>query len=203
MLKIGFKLGLFSLFLLFACTTNEGKKINEDKKIVFDDNLMDFIPLNLTPFEIPAQIMLPDETVKIGAVTIPEVEHQENDFKWKIKLGQQFQLLIEDYGNRNDLVAKMRNQLNNQHIFNVRYLLNEKDMIVFEKTLNVKGIQSSSSKLGQLHRSYYVYGQKKIGEVNYELQCDQDGVKKELIVLLVKSIKSFDALNHSSNRTIK
>jgi hypothetical protein len=187
---------------MVACSRNVPKQ-NSVKNDAFDDKeMLDFVPFNLIQYGIPAVMMLPDETSNIGAVTKPEVIHLDNDFKWKIKVGQQFQILIEDYGDYSNLVDIKRKELRDQTIFKIRYLQNEKDIIVFEKTLLVKGAKKAPLKLGLTHRSYHVYGQKKIGNITYELKCDDNGEEEFVIKLMAKTINSFqgfDNISHNSN----
>ena len=193
---------LFACLLMVACSRNVPKQ-NSVKNDAFDDKeMLDFVPFNLIQYGIPAVMMLPDETSNIGAVTKPEVIHLDNDFKWKIKVGQQFQILIEDYGDYSNLVDIKRKELRDQTIFKIRYLQNEKDIIVFEKTLLVKGAKKAPLKLGLTHRSYHVYGQKKIGNITYELKCDDNGEEEFVIKLMAKTINSFqgfDNISHNSN----
>jgi hypothetical protein len=193
---------LFACLLMVACSRNVPKQ-NSVKNDAFDDKeMLDFVPFNLIQYGIPAVMMLPDETSNIGAVTKPEVIHLDNDFKWKIKVGQQFQILIEDYGDYSNLVDIKRKELRDQTIFKIRYLQNEKDIIVFEKTLLVKGAKKAPLKLGLTHRSYHVYGQKKIGNITYELKCDDNGEEEFVIKLMAKTINSFqgfDNISYNSN----
>ena len=72
--------------------------------------------------DIPAMIMLPDETANIGASTTPEILHNEGDFIWDVLVGPNFELHIEDYGDYTDLVDYKKKELKEQDVFNIKYL---------------------------------------------------------------------------------
>ncbi|MFT5779279.1 MAG: hypothetical protein ACI837_002236, partial [Crocinitomicaceae bacterium] len=78
-----------------------------------------------------------------------------------------------------------------QTFFKIRYLIDEKDMILYERTLMVSGDKKASPTVGVEHRTYHVYGQKTVDGVIYGLQSPQDGCEKVIIELMAKSIKSF------------
>ncbi len=136
-------------------------------------------------------IMLPDETANIGASTKPEVIHSEGDFKWDIIVGPNFNLHIEDYGDYTDLVQNQKKILKENDVFAINYLIDEKDMILYEQKLVVKGSNKAPQSVGVEHKSYHVYGQKKIDGVTYELRSRDEGYEKVIIELMGKSIKSF------------
>ena len=71
------------------------------------------------------------------------------------------------------------------------YLVNEKDLIVYKRSLIVKGSKNASSKVGVKHDSYHVYGQKIINGIAYALSSRDEGYEKMIIELMAKSIKSF------------
>ncbi len=188
-------LGIFSLlFLAFSCGTDEP---TSDDEIVVDDDYYEFQDFNLEPFGISALISLPDETANIGAATKPEVIHVEDDIKWEIQVGPNYQLMIEDYGDLNDLIEVEKKELAEQTFFKINYVIDEKDMILYERTLLVKGSEKASDKVGIEHRSYHVYGQKTIDGITYELQSREDGYEKMIIELIAKSIKSFKPKKNS------
>lgn len=177
--------------LMFSTACEETADPIETEDIVVDDDYYEFQDFNLSPYEIPALISLPDETANIGASTRPEVEHIEDDILWQIKVGQNFQLMIEDYGDITDLVEVEKRELAEQSFFKINYLIEEEDLILYERTLLVKGTEKASPTVGVEHRSYHVYGQKTIDNITYELQSREEGYEKVIIELMAKSIKSF------------
>ena len=188
-------LGKFMIFglmgmsaMLYSCGSEEVDP--NDGEIVIDDDYYEFQDFNLGDYDIPAFISLPDETANIGASTKPEIIHIEDDIKWEVNVGQNFQLMIEDYGDLTDLIEVEKKELAEQSFFKVNYIIDEPDMILYERTLLVKGTKKASSKVGVEHRTYHVYGQKIIDGISYELQSREDGYEKVIIELMAKSIKS-------------
>jgi len=192
MRNTSFKLvGLLSfLILLISC----GDTIVDDSnngEINVNDDYYEFQDFNLQVHDIPAVISLPDETANIGASTKPEIIHIEDDVKWAVKIGPNFQLHIEDYADITDLIEVEKKELADQKFFKVKYLIDEEDLILYERTLLVKGTDNASPKVGVEHKSYHVYGQKIVDGITYELQSREDGYEKNIIELMAKSIKSF------------
>lgn len=187
------KLVIFGLVgmstLLYSCGSDEVVDPN-DGEIVVDDDYYEFQDFNMSPYDIDAFISLPDETANIGASTKPEIIHIEDDIKWEVNVGPNFQLMIEDYGDLTDLIEVEKKELAEQTFFKVNYIIDDPDLILYERTLLVKGTEKASPKVGIEHRSYHVYGQKIIDGITYELQSREDGYEKVIIELMAKSIKS-------------
>jgi hypothetical protein len=181
------------MFTLNSC----GNSTDESDDIVVDDDYYEFQDFALKSYEIPAMISLPDETANIGASTKPEVIHVEDDIKWEIIVGPNFQLMIEDYGDITDLIEVEKKDIADKKFFKVKYLIDEEDMILYERTLLVKGTDKASPTVGVEHKSYHVYGKKTVDGITYELQSREDGYEKVIIELMAKSIKSFKGINKS------
>lgn len=188
----GFFIGLLSMVATMTACTEE--PATDENELLVDDDYYEFRSFNLKNYEIPAMISLPDETANIGASTKPEVEHIESDIKWTIRVGQNFELLIEDYADFTDLIEVKKKELAEQNFFKINYVVDEKDLIVYERTLIVKGSEKAASTVGIEHKSYHVYGQKIVDGITYELQSRADGYEKHIIQLMAKSIKSFKPL---------
>lgn len=178
--------------LLNSCGEEEKTEIEE---VVVDDDYYEFQDIMLEEYDIPAVIKLPDETANIGASTKPEVIHVEDDIKWTINVGQNFQLLIEDYGHNTDLVEVEKKELAETDFYKVKYIIDEPDLILYERTLVVDGNEKAAPSVGVEHRTFHVYGQKTIGDITYELQSREDGFEKMIIELMAKSIKSFRGID--------
>lgn len=188
----GFAAIIFTMFALPSCG---GETPNsESTDIVVNEDYYEFQDFIMTDHDIPGVISLPDETANIGASTRPEVKHEES-FKWEINAGQKFQLLIEDFGILDDLVKEKKKDLADQKFFKIKYLINEPDLIVYERTLMVAGSKYAAPEVGVEHRSYHVYGQKTIKNIIYGLSSAEDGCDKHIVELMAKSIKSFKAFN--------
>jgi len=185
---------LFSLVLsgLNSCGTEDVPK--EKSTIKLDEDYYEFRGISLNQYDIPAMIMLPDETANIGASTRPEIAHPDS-FLWCITLGAKFKLYIEDFGDYRNRVSNKKKELKEQTFFNIQYLYQSSDLIVYERTLIVRGSKQASPAVGIEHKSCHVYGQKIIDGITYELRSKDEGCSKNIAVLMAKSIKSFKALD--------
>ncbi len=180
----------FSVIFLFSC----GESVNDDLKtkgdIVLDDDYYDFQPFSLKNHDIPVMIMLPDNTTKIGASTKPEIYHVEDDFKWELKVGSNFHLLIDDWGDYTDMIKSRKKELKELDFYKIQYLIDEKDFILYELELKPRGSAKASNDVGTVHKSYHVYCQKIIDGVTYVFRSRDEGYEKLIIELMAKSIKS-------------
>lgn len=181
-----------SFFILASCHNAIDEKRQENT--YFDNDFYEYKGVHLKQYGLPAMIMVPDETADIGSSTEVEINHVENDFRWDLKIGEKFLIHIEDFGNSKNLIAAKKKELKNKDWFEINYLLNEKDIIVYEKKLKVKGINNASSKVGVEHVSYHVYAEQIIDGISYELRNSDDGNDKEMVRWIAKSIKSFKPL---------
>ena len=159
-----------------------------------EDEYYEFQGLSLKEYGVPGMIMLPDETANIGASTKPEVVHNDGDFIWDIFVGPNFELHIEDYGDYTDLVEYKKKELKDQEVFKINYIVNEKDLIVYESNLIVRGSKQASPTVGVKHKSYHVYAQKIINGITYELRSRDEGYERMIIDLMAKSIRSFKSI---------
>jgi hypothetical protein len=187
-------IGLSSFGLgVFSCGSKEAS--SETATVKLDEDYYEFRGISLTPYDIPAMIMLPDETANIGASTRPEITHPDS-FLWSITLGAKFKLYIEDFGDYRNRVSNKKKELKEQTLFKINYLFQSDDLIVYERTLIVRGSKQASPSVGIEHKSFHVYGQKIIDGITYELRSRDEGCSKNIAVLMAKSIKSFKALEN-------
>lgn len=186
-------LGLCSFWFTGCNGSDEDPETDE---LVVDDDYYEFQDFKLDDYDIDAIISLPDETANIGASTKPEVAHDES-FKWEISVGPNFQLMIEDFGSITGLVEEKKKDLANQKFFEVKYLIDEEGMILYERTLVVAGSDKASPTVGVEHKTYHVYAERKIGDVIYVLKSREEGYEKMIIELMAKSIKSFKSPKES------
>lgn len=183
------------LFVLTNC--GEDTPANDSQDMVVNDDYYEFQDFIMTEYDIPGVISLPDETANIGASTRPEVKHEES-FKWEINAGQKFQMLIEDFGILDDLVKEKKKELADQKFFKIKYLIDESDLIVYERTLMVSGSKYAAPEVGIEHKSYHVYGQRTINNIIYGLSSAEEGCDKHIVELMAKSIKSFKEFKRES-----
>ena len=149
------------LILIFACNSNSGN----DNEPIQDDELYDFKGFSLREYDIPAMIMLPDETANIGASTTPEIIHAEDDFKWELIVGPNFHMVIDDWGDDRTMVSSEKERLAGLNFYKITYIKEEPDFIVYERILKVDGEKSAPKTVGLEHKSYHVYCQKVIDGV--------------------------------------
>lgn len=200
MIHLRFK-NIFSLFLItitllfFVASCGQTKDTETDNsELNINDDYYEFQGFSLKDYDIPAMIMLPDETANIGASTKPEVIHSEDDFKWEIVLGQNFDLLIDDWGDYTDMVESRKKELKELEFYKIKYLIDEKDIILYEQILKVEGSAKASTQVGVSHKSYHVYAQKVIDGVTYVFRSKDEGYNKKYIEIIAKSIKSVKPL---------
>ena len=109
--------------VLVSCGEEE-RVVEESKEsnMVLDDDYYDFQGFNMLPYDIPVMIMLPDETANIGASTKPEVIHEDDDFKWELLVGSNFEMLIDDWGDYMDMVVTRKKELESLDFYKINYL---------------------------------------------------------------------------------
>ena len=180
---------LFLLFFLFniSCEENtnsapdeQGDKANFSQRI--DEDYYQFSNFNLNKHDIEGSIMLPNETSRIGTSEVPKVKHSPGGFKWKINVGSAFNLYIEDFGDKKDLVLNHKMKLEAQkNVYTVKYIEALPNLLIYKKTL----------KESSLHSSYHIYAQKKVNGISYEIKNKYQGDKKDVVMFMKKSIASF------------
>lgn len=175
-------------FAVSSCAEEKPKK--DDSGINVDDDYYEFQMIDMGKYGIDAYIQLPDETANIGASTKPEVLHPE-DHIWQIDIGQNFTLHIEDMANIKDNVKEEKRALKRKDFFKVKYLIDEPDLILYQRELVVKGSDRAASSVGVEHKSYHVFGQKTVNGITYVLESREEGYEKIIIEMMAKSIKSF------------
>lgn len=174
-----------SLFFVSSCSDK-----SNDANALEDEELYEFKGFSLKEYDIPATIMLPDETANIGASTTPEIIHAEDDFKWELIVGPNFHMIIDDWGDDRTMVSSEKERLAGLNFYKITYLANEKDFIVYERILKVDGEKSAPKTVGLEHKSYHVYGQKVIDGITYVFRSRDEGYEKVIIDLMAKSIRS-------------
>ena len=183
------------LFILAACVGgNDEAAVTGDQEIVIDEDYYEFQTFDLSPYDLPAFISLPDETANIGA-SKPEVKHTEDDIYWTINVGPNYQMIITDCGDIKDLMKTEKGLLAQIQNFKLDYIVDEEDLILYKRTLVVEGTEKASPTVGVEHVSYHVFGTKKIGGFNYTFKSRPEGYEKGLIELMAKSIKSIKPAN--------
>ena len=183
--------GIVGSILMFnSCSYTKPEKQDADS-IDINEDYYEFQAFDMTDHGVKAYIFLPDETANIGASTKPDVRYIQDDIYWEINVGPNFSMQIEDYASISNLVKVEKKELDTKKFFKVRYLVDDKDLIVYERILLVKGTDKASPLVGVEHKTYHVYGQKTIDGVTYALESREEGFEKKIIELMAKSIRSF------------
>lgn len=159
-----------------------------------EEELYEFRGFSMKPYDIPVMIMLPDETANIGASTKPEVIHEEDGFQWKLSVGPNFEMIIDDWGADREMVSSEKKELAEHSFYKIKYLIDEPDFILYEQELKVDGKKGVSNSVGVPHKTYHVYGQKVINDITYVFRSRDEGYEKVIIDLMAKSIKSVKPL---------
>lgn len=165
-----------------------------DSTELTEEDLYNFTGFSMKPYDIPIMIMLPNETANIGASTKPEVTHIEGDFKWDIEVGPNFHMVIDDWGSERTRIKETKKELADKDFYNIKYLIDEPDLIMYERILKVDGKKGVSKSVGFEHKTYHVVGQVTVGKITYLFQSREDGYEKVIIDLMVKSIRSIKPL---------
>jgi hypothetical protein len=134
--------------------------------------------------------MLPDQTANIGASMLPELKHEYDGFKWELQVGPNFSMIIEDWGDNRSMISVEKKRLKDLPMFKIKYLVDEKDLIVYERTLIVDGSSKAPKSVGIEHQSYHVFGQKVINNYTYVFKSVDEGVEKKIVDLMAKSVRS-------------
>ena len=77
-------LGMIVFVFLSGCNTDPKDLLDGNQDEL--EEYYEFQGFDLSAYDIPAVIMLPDETANIGASTKPEVIHTEDNFYWDTKI---------------------------------------------------------------------------------------------------------------------
>lgn len=194
-MKINLKYFLiaFVFVQLVACSEETVQKKKQGMEI--DGNLNEFLMFDLSEYEFPATIFLPDETANIGA-SKPVITHMEGDFQWLVSVGQNFKLSITDCGSGEHGVNRLKrekSEIAQIENFKIEYLIDTTDLLIYKRTLIVDGDQKASSKVGWDHVSFHVFGLKKVGKYYYSFSSPEEGCEKGIAELMAKSIRSLKA----------
>lgn len=171
-------IGLF--FALFGCNSEEDKIADYDEDLYYQ-----FKYVSLQDHDLDAYLFIPDETAGIGASFKTKINHEE-DFKWEISAGPNFEMLIEDWGDNSNRMKEFRKSLKENSIFKITILKDEGNCIQYKSEL-IKNINTPEFK----HISYHVYSVKNLGGCYYEIRNREKGNSREVVELMAKSIKSF------------
>jgi hypothetical protein len=178
---------------LSSCDNDSTPEIDVPTEINAVD-YSEFQGMSLKKYEIPALIMLPDQTSNIGAAVDPEIIHMEGDIHWEINIGPNYTMKIEDYGRQVTVLEDEKKRLSKIKFYTIEYLVDETDLIVYKRTLNYSEKFKEYEAVGAEHVSYHCFGTAEIDGITYVLRSRDEGFHKPIIETMVKSIKSIEKL---------
>jgi hypothetical protein len=168
---------VFSWIVVGACTSSTKN----------DFDYVQYERFDLRPYDIDAQLMLPDATAGIGTSLKPEVNYEEGGFRWELNVGRQFQLLIEDYGdNALRFEEFKRKLLKPSKFFHYKIIKEEPHLLIYQRVVKGNFVQTDNKK-------YHIYALKKINDIYYEFMSPEAGERKKVIDFMYHSIQSFQA----------
>ena len=182
---------LISCLTLTACTNSD----NSSDEQVIDEALLDFNEFSLKEFDIPATILLPDETSNVGASTKVEVQHTEGDFMWDLKVGPNFELTINDWGDDKEILNAEIKKLQDLEFYDVKFLKKNPKTLIYERSLKVDGKKNASKNVGVEHKTYHLFMTKVINGIIYVFETRDAGSSKEIVELQEKCINSIKEIN--------
>ena len=169
-------------FLLFSC----GSSSNQNENTV---DYYQFKQVDLSDYDLLATIYIPDETAGIGASYETIIEHDE-EFKWKISAGPNFQLFIEDWGANSNKIQEFKKGIKADEVFKVSILSEDKNTIIYKRSL-IKHINVPKYK----HESYHIYALVELDGYYYEIKNREAGDSKKVVEFMAKSVKSLRLKN--------
>lgn len=170
-------LPIFLLLILLSC-----KEENKTRSIENFDYFQ-FQKIDLSRYDIPAYIYVPDASAGIGASFKPFIEHEIGDYKWKINVGRYFSINIEDYGDFNYLFEEKKKQIKESKVYRTKIIKEEQSIIVYQQKLKEEiGLKRNNT--------YHIYAVVKIDDVYYQITNNESGNSKKEIDFMFKSIKS-------------
>ncbi len=168
-------LSLLLTVCLFAC--------NQEKQDNFD--YIQYEAFDLSPYDLPANIMLPDASAGIGTSLKPKVSYEIGGFKWRIDVGRNYTMLIEDYGDNALRFAEFKRKLfRPNRYFDIRVVEQRSNLLIYKRV--VKGAY-----VEQPNEKYHIYSVCKIADNYYEIMNREQGDSKRVVDFMFHSIQSF------------
>ncbi|MFK8045651.1 MAG: hypothetical protein AB8B72_09155 [Crocinitomicaceae bacterium] len=187
MKNVGFITFLVMLFL-WSCKsgTVEDVNINTTDITVEADfselDTSDMQSISLLDYDLNLSIKVPIVATAAGAEIQPEIMHDDGDYLWYIKIGEYFNLVIEDYANEFGKVLKHQRDLEGQsNVFKITYIEKSSNLIFYKREL--------INENGGLP-TYHCYSEIEIDGYNYVLRTESFGGYELVVKDMVLSIKT-------------
>lgn len=161
-------------FVLLACSRTE-------------TNQFDYVQYSLYDFtkdDLNAKMMLPNASAGIGTSLKPSVSHEIGGFRWKVDVGRNFTLHIEDYGDYSFRFEEFKQKLlKPNRFFEIEIVKETKNLLIYRR--KVKGEFASKK-----NARYFIYSVQRIGSSYYEIMNREQGDSKKVINFMYHSIQS-------------
>jgi len=187
MKNVGF-ITFLVVLTLWSCTTDAAEKVNintPDTPIEADFSELDtsdMQSISLLAYDLSLSIKVPIVATATGAEIQPEIIHDDGDYLWYVKIGEHFNLVIEDYANEFGKVLKHQKDLEAQtSVFKVTYIEKSPSLIFYKREL--------VNENGGLP-TYHCYGEIEIDGYNYVLRTESFGAYEIVVKDMVQSIKT-------------
>lgn len=177
---------LFTLLLFSSCDLTVENLKQKGSSIIDPEEYYQFKEIDLRQTDLEASIFIPDETAGIGASFKANILHDE-DFKWLLSAGPNFELFIEDYGDFNSLMSEFRAKIKSKHLFKISIIKDQDSLVIYKREI-INNRRNHASRIR--HESYHIYGVKRINGYNYEIKNRESGNTLKVVKFMEKSIKS-------------
>ena len=139
---------------------------------------------DLNPYDLPATIMLPDASAGIGTSLKPKVTYEIGGFKWRIDVGRNYTMLIEDYGDNSLRFEEFKRKLfKPNRYFDIKVVDQSPNTLIYKRV--VKGAY-----VEQPNEKYHIYSVCKIADNYYEIMNREQGDSKRVVDFMFHSIQS-------------
>ena len=174
---------LLCFFLLLVFTLS----CEQDKPRSYD--YIQYSSLDLSACDLSARIMLPNASAGIGTSIKPNIEYEIGGFKWKLSVGRNFTLLIEDYGDYAYRFAEFKRKLlKPNQFFEIEIVRQTNDILIYRRKVKGEFVAKKNAR-------FYIYGVKRIRENYYEIMNREQGDTKRVVDFMYYSIQSLKAKN--------
>jgi len=174
--------GTFLMVVLSSCGGDGPAGDGTDSLAVDTTNYDDMDEMLLNEEGLNMQIRLPNVASTTGASIEPTVEHFDGDYLWHVRIGNDFHLIIEDFGKEKNKVAEEKKRIDGLgKIFVIEYIIDEAKVMMYKRTLH-EGQGGKST--------FHCYGETVVDGYTYVLRSHEDGNYKPIIDDMVKTIRS-------------
>lgn len=167
----------FVLFVFGACQEDQTKKFDYVQYTDFD----------MRPYDLAIQLKLPNASSGIGTSIKPLVSYEIGGFKWKLEVGRNFILQIEDYGDYAFRFAEFKRKLLKPNpFFEIEIVRQTNSVLIYRR--KVKG-----AFVAKKNARFYIYSVRQINQNYYEIMNREQGDTKRVIEFMYHTIQSIKA----------